>query len=48
MSRSNRGAAQVSLMWVISFAVIALGSVFFAYAITAAVDWLLSTRTPST
>lgn len=31
MSRSNRGAAQVSLMWVIAFAVIGLGSLGYAF-----------------
>lgn len=31
MSQSNRGAAQVSLMWVIAFAVIGLGSLGYAF-----------------
>ena len=44
MSRSNRGAAQVSLMWVISFAVISLGAIFFAFTMNEELTKTLNER----
>lgn len=41
MSQSNRGAAQVSLMWVIAFAVIGLGSLFFAFVLQSELETAL-------